>query len=124
MSRSDLGTKRIDPETGKKFYDLNRDPVVSPYTGISYPLSYFEVMPEVLAEEDDIGEELDTVLEKTDFISLEDTEIVDKELDDMSDLDEATLHDADTADHAFLTVEDEDDDMSDLVITDSLDEDL
>jgi len=31
-----------DPETGKKFYDLGRDPVVSPYTGKSYPLSFFE----------------------------------------------------------------------------------
>jgi uncharacterized protein (TIGR02300 family) len=38
----DRGTKREDPETGKKFYDLNRDPIVSPYTGKSYPRSYFE----------------------------------------------------------------------------------
>jgi uncharacterized protein (TIGR02300 family) len=36
------GTKREDPETGKKFYDLNKDPIVSPYTGKSYPRSYFE----------------------------------------------------------------------------------
>jgi uncharacterized protein (TIGR02300 family) len=38
----DRGTKREDPETGKKFYDLNRDPIVSPYTGKSYPRSFFE----------------------------------------------------------------------------------
>ena len=38
----DRGTKREDPETGKKFYDLNKDPIVSPYTGKSYPRSYFE----------------------------------------------------------------------------------
>jgi len=42
MATSDRGTKRTDPETGKKFYDLNKDPVVSPYTGKSYPLSFFE----------------------------------------------------------------------------------
>ena len=36
------GTKREDPETGKKFYDLNKDPIVSPYTGKSYPRSFFE----------------------------------------------------------------------------------
>jgi uncharacterized protein (TIGR02300 family) len=36
------GTKREDPDTGKKFYDLNKDPIVSPYTGKSYPRSYFE----------------------------------------------------------------------------------
>lgn len=40
--QQDRGTKREDPETGKKFYDLGRDPVVSPYTGKSYPRSFFE----------------------------------------------------------------------------------
>ena len=33
MAKSDLGTKRICPTTGKKFYDLNKTPVISPYTG-------------------------------------------------------------------------------------------
>ena len=42
MARDNRGTKREDPETGKKFYDLNKDPIVSPYTGKSYPRSYFE----------------------------------------------------------------------------------
>ena len=37
MAKSDLGTKRICPTTGKKFYDLNKNPVISPYTGaVSY----------------------------------------------------------------------------------------
>jgi uncharacterized protein (TIGR02300 family) len=40
--QQDRGTKREDPETGKKFYDLNKDPIVSPYTGKSYPRSYFD----------------------------------------------------------------------------------
>lgn len=39
---NERGTKRTDPETGKKFYDLNMDPIVSPYTGKSYPRSFFE----------------------------------------------------------------------------------
>ncbi len=42
MASSERGTKRTDPETGKKFYDLNQDPIVSPYTGKSYPRSFFE----------------------------------------------------------------------------------
>ena len=33
MAKSDLGTKRICPTTGKKFYDLNKNPVISPDTG-------------------------------------------------------------------------------------------
>ena len=39
------GTKREDPDTGRKFYDLNKDPVVSPYTGKTWPRSYFEQAP-------------------------------------------------------------------------------
>jgi len=38
----DLGVKRTCPETGKKFYDLNKDPIVSPFTGKEYPVSYFD----------------------------------------------------------------------------------
>ncbi len=33
MTKADWGVKRVCPETGKRFYDLNRDPIVSPYTG-------------------------------------------------------------------------------------------
>jgi uncharacterized protein (TIGR02300 family) len=42
VSKDERGTKRTDPDTGKKFYDLNQDPIVSPYTGKSYPRSFFE----------------------------------------------------------------------------------
>ena len=33
MSKKNLGKKRVCPSTGKIFYDLNKDPIVSPYTG-------------------------------------------------------------------------------------------
>ena len=33
MPKAEWGTKRICPTTGKRFYDLNRAPIVSPYTG-------------------------------------------------------------------------------------------
>ncbi len=33
MPKEEWGTKRVCPTTGKRFYDLNRDPIVSPYTG-------------------------------------------------------------------------------------------
>jgi uncharacterized protein (TIGR02300 family) len=39
VAKSDLGTKRICPTTGKKFYDLNKSPVVSPYTGEVVPIA-------------------------------------------------------------------------------------
>jgi uncharacterized protein (TIGR02300 family) len=33
MPKAEWGTKRICPTTGKRFYDLGRSPIVSPYTG-------------------------------------------------------------------------------------------
>lgn len=33
MPNEEWGTKRVCPTTGKRFYDLNRNPIVSPYTG-------------------------------------------------------------------------------------------
>ncbi len=33
MAKEEWGVKRVCPTTGKRFYDLNKDPIVSPYTG-------------------------------------------------------------------------------------------
>ena len=39
MAKPDLGTKRVCPDTGRKFYDLNKTPVISPYTGKMVPIA-------------------------------------------------------------------------------------
>jgi uncharacterized protein (TIGR02300 family) len=44
VAKAELGTKRVCPTTGRKFYDLDRDPIVSPYTGQAFPRSTFEPM--------------------------------------------------------------------------------
>ena len=33
MPKEEWGVKRLCPTTGKRFYDLNKNPIVSPYTG-------------------------------------------------------------------------------------------
>ena len=33
MAKEEWGVKRVCPTTGKRFYDLNKDPIISPYTG-------------------------------------------------------------------------------------------
>lgn len=121
MAKPELGTKRIDPETGKKFYDLNRDPIVSPYTGISYPRSFFEASAEVNGDEEETEEEgLDTALEKPEFISLDDDD-KDDDLPDLGD-DDVDLGDDDDT---FLAddEDDEDDDVSGIIVGGVNDED-
>ena len=72
------GTKREDPETGKKFYDLNKDPIVSPYTGKSYPRSYFEQngKARVIERDEEEEQEVEDVTEAPapEIVSLEDAD--------------------------------------------------
>lgn len=111
MAKADLGTKRTCPETGKNFYDLNKDPIVSPYTEIEYPLSFFETAtkptkakrgaakpddPEAEDEEDEIEDEAETG--------------ADAETEDEDEDEEKALELGDDADEVVLDGGDDDDD--------------
>lgn len=120
MAKPELGTKRIDPETGRKFYDLNKDPIVSPYTGKTYPRSYFDDgKASILEDEEDVDQkELDSEEEGADVVSLEDADEETKggsdDLPDLGDDDDVDLGDDD--DDTFLAdEEEEDDDVSDMI---------
>ena len=118
MAKAELGTKRIDPETGHKFYDLNKDPIVSPYTGKSYPRSYFETTSSIREEEDEVAEkELDAEDDAPEIVSLEDADDESKGGDDLPDLgDDEEDVDLDEDDDTFLPdEEEEDDDMSGII---------
>jgi uncharacterized protein (TIGR02300 family) len=117
VAKPELGTKRIDPETGRKFYDLNKDPVVSPYTGKSYPRSYFEdSKSSVLEDEEDVAEkEIDAEEEGAEIVSLQDADDEAKgdDLPDLGDDDDVDLGDDEDT---FLEDEEEsDDDVSDMI---------
>jgi uncharacterized protein (TIGR02300 family) len=121
LAKEDRGTKREDPETGKKFYDLNKDPIVSPYTGKSYPRSFFEqvsVRGKIGAErkEDEEEEEVDVVevveVAAPEIVSLDEAEAeeagdeeVIPDVDGVEDVEDIGEDDADV----FLE-EDEDED--------------
>ena len=122
VAKSELGTKRIDPETGKKFYDLNKDPVVSPYTGKSYPLSFFEEssvtkVMEKAAEEEEVAE-VDTESTEVELVSLEEaddeTAAAGEDIPDLGD-DEVDI--GDDEDDTFLEQDEDedDDDVADLI---------
>ena len=121
MAKPELGTKRIDPETGRKFYDLNKDPILSPYTGKSYPRSYFETEADnAVEEEDDVeNKELDAEDTDAETVSLEEAdEETSGKSDDNVDLgdddDDVDLGDDD--DDTFLEEEEEeDDDVSGII---------
>jgi uncharacterized protein (TIGR02300 family) len=125
MASSERGTKRTDPETGKKFYDLNMDPIVSPYTGKSYPRSYFEQVlsgkpspataRKVDAEDDE--EEVEEEAEDTaapEIVSLEDADAEeggDEEIPETDDVEVDEELGDDDADVFLEEDEDEDDEL-------------
>jgi uncharacterized protein (TIGR02300 family) len=117
VAKPELGTKRIDPETGRKFYDLNKDPVVSPYTGKSYPRSYFEDgKVSALEEEDEVEEKEIDAEESAELVSLEDADEETKGSDDLPDLGDDDVDLGDDDDDTFLEEEEEDDDdVSDMI---------
>jgi uncharacterized protein (TIGR02300 family) len=120
VAKNDLGTKRIDPETGRKFYDLNKDPIVSPYTGTSYPRSYFESGPIVVVEEEEEEverKELDVEEEGPELVPLEEADEEAKapgdELPEIEDDVEVDL--GDDEDTFLAEEEEEEDDVADII---------
>ena len=120
MAKPELGTKRIDPETGKKFYDLNRDPIVSPYTGKTYPLSFFEETSAAAVlekEEEEDANEVDTENTEVELVSLEDADEDAAGGDDLPDLGDDDVEIDGDDDDTFLEQDedDDDDDMTGLI---------
>lgn len=127
MAKPELGTKRVCPTTGRKFYDLNKDPVVSPYTGEAFARTMFE--PQTRAsmaaaaaaaaaatddDEDEVVADAGVELVSLDEAEAEETT---KETtgDDDIDIEDDIVADDDD-DDTFLAEEEEgDDDVADLI---------
>ena len=99
MPKEEWGTKRLCPETGKRFYDLNATPIISPYTGneVTVDTSKTRTMvadaedaqttksKETAADEDDLVLEDD---DDSDDVDLGDDVLEDDDDDDTVSLDE------------------------------------
>ena len=102
MPKLEWGTKRTCPTTGKRFYDLNKSPIVSPYTGEVVDIESARrkmaasVIARVAPEKDDdvLVDDLDTDEELqtpgvADDAELDD-ELLEEDADDTVSLDELT----------------------------------
>ena len=122
VAKPELGTKRVCPETGRKFYDLNKDPIVSPYTGKEYPISFFEESAKAAVIEKEEEEEVAEVEVESADVEIVSLEEADEDAsstgksDDLPDLDDDVEIDDDD-DDTFLADDDDDDDddVSDII---------
>jgi uncharacterized protein (TIGR02300 family) len=128
VAKSDLGTKRICPTTGKKFYDLNKSPVISPYTGEVVPIA--PVAPPratrgAPAAAAPTAPDMPEPAEAEELVSLEEADAEEKtgkvkavvpESEDDIEIDE-TIEDDDDDDSTFIADEEDegDEDVTDII---------
>lgn len=96
MPKEEWGTKRVCPTTGKRFYDLNRSPIVSPYTGEVVTLDTGPKSRTAIAEKADKKKVAAVADDKEAEIEDDDTADVDLDddiLDDEDDDDNVSLDD-------------------------------
>ncbi|BBB95479.1 uncharacterized protein (TIGR02300 family) [Bradyrhizobium japonicum] len=126
MAKSELGTKRICPTTGKKFYDLNKNPVISPYTGEVVPIA--PVAPArgrgATVSSPATAADMPEPAEAEEMVSLEEADAEENtgkvkaqvpESEDDIEVDE-TIDDDDDDDSTFIADEEEgDEDVTDII---------
>jgi uncharacterized protein (TIGR02300 family) len=127
VAKPELGTKRVCPVTGKKFYDLNKNPVISPYTGQVVPIETVTARGRPEPVRAAVPEEAEaTEAQEAEFVSLEEADAEaqggaktpageteeDVEVDDES-IDDATF---------IVPEEEEDEDVTDIIGSDIEDE--
>ena len=91
MAKEQWGTKRICPETGKRFYDLNNSPVISPYTGkeIILDKSVSEKTKTIRKSEENQN---DPKFDASDeLLTIDDDDLILDEEDDSAELDDELL---------------------------------
>ena len=126
MAKSELGTKRICPTTGKKFYDLNKNPVISPYTGEVVPIAPVAPTRAMRGEAARAAAAADVVepAESEELVPLEEADAEENtgkvkavvpETEDDIEIDE-TLDDDEDDDSTFIADEEEgDEDVTDII---------
>jgi uncharacterized protein (TIGR02300 family) len=122
VAKAELGTKRVCPTTGRKFYDLNKEPVISPYTGEIVPIAPLPtsrratpvaavapLAPEVEAPEP----------AEVELVSLEEADAEaeggKKEALAEGEEEEVEVADSGTEDDTFLETDEDEGDVSDIV---------
>lgn len=82
MPKEEWGTKRLCPTTGKRFYDMNRSPIVSPYTGDVVELDNSKTRMIAADAEDAVTAKAKAATASEDEDQVVDDDDVDVDLDD------------------------------------------
>jgi len=119
VAKPELGIKRICPNCGTKYYDLNRNPIVCPKCGTVFEAAAVTARARPAPPKPAPEEEVEVVADKeAEFVSLEeaDDEAADSGAVKVEGDDEEIEGDDDEADDTFLEEEEEgDEDVGDII---------
>ena len=82
MPNPEWGKKRVCPTTGKRFYDMNANPIVSPYTGQVVTFDTVRTRTMVADAEDMQNKKLKVIDDEDDLLLDDDTPDTDVDIDD------------------------------------------
>ena len=118
VAKANLGTKRICPNCGSKYYDLNRSPILCPKCGTRFEVAAAPAraraaakpVPEVVEAELEAKEPVEVVsLEEADEEAVAGGAVPIEGVDDEEEVEK------EAEDDTFLAPEDEDDDVEDII---------
>ncbi len=95
MAKEEWGLKRTCPDTGKRFYDLNRMPIVSPYTGKDISQ---EILTEISKKQPKHSEQTKEPesIPSEEILSIDDEDLILEENTQTEELDDELLEEDDT----------------------------
>ena len=115
MAKPELGTKRLCPNCGTKYYDLNRDPILCPKCGAAFTAVAVSARakPAPVEEEEVEADEAMPV----DFVSLEEADAETEGAEAVPDIDDEEIEDiGDDLGDTFLEEEEDDGDIEGIDI--------
>ena len=112
VARAELGTKRVCPNCGTKYYDLNRDPIICPKCGTHFEAPA-RTRPPIAPVPEPVKVEEEAPAVEAEFISLEEA---DQEAAGPVEEEEEEVAIAGEAEDPFLEDEDEEgDDVTSII---------
>jgi uncharacterized protein (TIGR02300 family) len=119
VAKAELGTKRICPNCGTKYYDLHRDPIICPHCGTRFDGLASKARPQTAVVDDEEEEIEAEVPAEAELVPLEeaDAEVADTGAVVVEGEDDEVIEGEEEADDTFLEEEEEegDEDVSTII---------
>jgi len=114
VAKPELGTKRLCPSCGSKYYDLDRNPIVCPKCGTVFTAAAVQLRAKAAPIEEEEVEVEESL--PVDFVSLEEADAEQSGGEEVPDIEDEDIGDIGGEDDTFLEEEEDDGDIEGIDI--------